>query len=79
MAKFTIAQLNKEIAHHGVELVKGRGYFYFASLDDRCIAERAQPASIYVYAFNHADAAWWRSSVNHELASVGLVTEAAHV
>jgi hypothetical protein len=63
MAKFNIKTLNAEIAKHGVELVKGEGYFYFASLDDRCIAQAKDLESIYVCHFNQMTPAQWRSTV----------------
>ena len=73
MAKFSIKDLNKDIAQYGVELVKGRGYFYFASLDDPCINEIHNPSSIYVYAFNHMSEAKWREHVTYELTAVGII------
>lgn len=33
MGRVTIAAINKRIAHHGVEVVRGLGYFYFMALD----------------------------------------------
>ena len=32
MTAATITKINKAIAHRGVEVVKGNGYFYFADL-----------------------------------------------
>lgn len=69
---FTLKALNINIMQHGVELVKGRGYFYFASLDDRCISENAQLESIYVCHFNHCDAAWWVMQVDGILTRAGV-------
>lgn len=39
MAAATIAKINAGIAQYGVEIVKGNGYFYFAELDDRFVAQ----------------------------------------
>lgn len=30
----TIQKINQQIAEHGVEIVKGNGYFYFAAIRD---------------------------------------------
>jgi hypothetical protein len=30
----TIQKINQKIAEHGVEIVKGNGYFYFAAISD---------------------------------------------
>lgn len=72
MTKFNIAALNAEIAATGVELVKGKGYFYFASLDDRCIAEKMSLQSIYVNSFKQMGADRWRSAVAYSLSEAGL-------
>jgi hypothetical protein len=54
----TKAKLNAQIAHRGIELVKGRGYFYFAILpgfpDDT-----HTPASVYVKHFDHLTFDQW--------------------
>ena len=34
MTAATISKINANIARHGVEVVKGNGYFYFADLED---------------------------------------------
>ena len=34
MLRVTIKKVNEQIKQHGYELVKGRGYFYFAALPD---------------------------------------------
>lgn len=33
----TIQKINQQIADHGVEVVKGNGYFYFAAISDDAI------------------------------------------
>lgn len=42
MAAATINKINAAIAHRGIELVKGEGYFYFAALTDegQLVADR---------------------------------------
>lgn len=35
----TISKINAAVKDLGVELVKGQGYFYFWSLDDRFLAD----------------------------------------
>ena len=32
--RFTLKKFNEKIVHHGYELVKGHGYFYFYPLDN---------------------------------------------
>lgn len=41
----TIKKINAAIAQHGVEIVKGDGYFYFADIGDAFIAEKIR--SVY--------------------------------
>ena len=54
----TLAKVNAKIAHRGIELVKGHGYFYFAILpgfpDDTPL-----PESVMVPHFNRMTAAQW--------------------
>jgi hypothetical protein len=38
----TINKVNNQIAKHGVELVKGNGYFYFADIGDAYVADKIQ-------------------------------------
>lgn len=69
MARIGIKELNAEFAHHGFELVKGDGYFYFVGKtmeDDRLldrVANRRQDrtTSIYVAHFNQMPVSRWRS------------------
>lgn len=34
-SRVTLKKINEKIAKHGVELVKGSGYFYFVGTDNR--------------------------------------------
>lgn len=42
----TLSKVNAAIAHKGIELVKGHGYFYFAALAT-APADVVTPASVY--------------------------------
>ena len=39
MTKPTLNKVNEAIAYYGVELVKGKGYFYFADTGSRYVAD----------------------------------------
>ena len=39
MTLATINNINKSIAKHGVEVVRGKGYFYFADIGDKYVAD----------------------------------------
>lgn len=58
----SLPQFNRELNKRGIpaELVKGRGYFYFASTDD-CYFE---PDSIYVCHFNQVEPEFWQLRLN---------------
>lgn len=45
MTAATIRNINAAIAKHGVEVVKGNGYFYFADTGEAYLAEHI--ASVY--------------------------------
>lgn len=49
--------LNTLIAPHGLEFIKGEGYFYFMELDNHEV--NTVPDSIYVYALNQAPWEFW--------------------
>lgn len=68
----TKAQLNREIAHHGFELVRntlGGSYFYWAALPD-APALPDDVRSIYTYRFDDLTNAQWRAEVAVVLAAV---------
>ena len=54
----TIAKLNAKIAHRGIELVKGRGYFYFAILDG-FPDDTELPKRVFVPHFNRMTIDQW--------------------
>ena len=58
----TIATLNAKIAGRGIELVKGRGYFYFAILPG-FPDETPLPESVMVPHFNRMTADQWLDCV----------------
>lgn len=58
----TIAQLNRKIAHTGVECYKGNGYFYFVEVRDDIALDKVPP-SIYTMSFNDLTLAQWVAHV----------------
>ena len=68
----TQAQLNREIAHLGIELVRntqGGAYFYFAPLRDDT-ADVLNQSGIYVYKFDDQTPAQWRADAAAALATM---------
>lgn len=68
----TKAELNREIAKHGFELVRntlGGSYFYWAALPD-APALPDNVRSIYVYKFDDLTDAQWRAEVAAVLAAI---------
>ena len=68
----TKATLNREIAHHGIELVRntqGGSYFYFAPLRDDTANVLNQPG-IYVYKFADQTPAQWRDNAAAAIATM---------
>jgi hypothetical protein len=61
-----ISSVNKAIAHLGVELVKGEGYFYFVTSDGVPVDGK----SVYVYRLNHLPIDRWISAAEEAAASV---------
>jgi hypothetical protein len=65
--KATLPQINADIArrHPGldIELVKGKGYFYFAGHDGMGLGID----SIYVCHLNQCDLDWWLENVNENI------------
>ena len=53
MARYSITDINAEAAQHGLELVKGAGYFYWSHQDHSDIP------SVYVAHFSHLDKVRW--------------------
>ena len=67
----TKAELNREIAKHGFELVRntlGGSYFYWAALPDA--PALPEISSIYVYKFSDQTDAQWRAAVADVLAAI---------
>ena len=68
----TKAQLNREIAHHGFELVRntlGGSYFYWAALPG-APSLPDDVRSIYTYRFSDQTDAQWRAAVADVLAAI---------
>ena len=65
MARPSLAQLNAEFAQHGFELVKGDGYFWFASTADAPdhALEILNPQSVMVCHFTHMPISRWRAAM----------------
>ena len=63
--KVSIKNLNKILEPHGLELIKGYGYFYFSELDG-CDVARI-PDSIYVYALNQGDWFFWENLMSEAI------------
>ena len=55
--RVTMNNLNALLKPHGLELVKGNGYFYFAELEG-CQVKNI-PDSIYCHALNHGTWKQW--------------------
>jgi len=55
--KVTMKNLNALLKPHGLEFVKGAGYFYFMELDN-CDVKRI-PDSIYIYALKQGNWEYW--------------------
>lgn len=56
MKTLTVAKVNKAIAHTGLTLIKGKGYFYFHDAEGNQVGE-----SLMVYSLNQAPLEWWVS------------------
>ena len=63
MKRFSIKQINAAIAPLGVELIKGKGYFYLLDLE----TGEQVGESIMIYALNHASLEWWLSNIKPEV------------
>lgn len=63
--KVSMKNLNEILEPHGLELVKGAGYFYFMELDG-CDVVRV-PDSIYVYALNQGDWFFWENLMSEAI------------
>lgn len=61
MPRLTIKAINDKIAPHGVELVKGDGYFYFADIGEAFVADRV--ASVWSAQLNCMSLASWTDHV----------------
>lgn len=62
----TITQLNRKIAHTGVECFKGNGYFYFIEVGDHVPFEHVPP-SVYTMSFNTLTLAQWVAHVEDHI------------
>lgn len=54
----TIAQLNRKLAHTGVECYKGDGYFYFVEVREDIALDKVPP-SVYTMRFNDLTLQQW--------------------
>jgi hypothetical protein len=67
MTAATINKINAEIAKHGVEVVKGNGYFYFADTGEEFVSGKIK--SVYSMNLRCMSLEDWVSYVEYELAS----------
>ena len=67
MPRLTIKAINDKIAPHGVELVKGCGYFYFADIGEAFVADSV--ASVYSAQLNCMSLAAWTDHVATSVAA----------
>jgi hypothetical protein len=67
MARVTINRVNERIAAYGYEIVKGKGYFYFAPLN---FPENPMldDSSVLVYHLNSLDLDRWESELVQKIA-----------
>lgn len=65
----TVAQLNRAIAHTGVECYKGNGYFYFMEVRDDVPYELVPP-SVYSNSFACMTLSQWVAHVTDHQAKV---------
>jgi len=62
--KVTLKNLNKYIANPlGVELVKGKGYFYLWNLPGKEVLTLTESSSIYVFALSHLSWEQWEEEI----------------
>jgi hypothetical protein len=66
MTAATINKINTAIAKHGVEVVKGDGYFYFADIGDDFVADHIP--SVYSMTLRCMSLEDWISHVEGALA-----------
>ena len=59
--RVTMKKLNAIVAPHGLEFVKGRGYFYFMELEG-CEVKNI-PDSIFVYSLAHQTWEQWENDM----------------
>ena len=63
--RVTMKKLNAIVAPHGLEFVKGRGYFYFTLGELYVNGEpKVIPDSIYVYALGHQTWQQWEKDMH---------------
>ena len=65
MTAATITKINAAIAKHGVEVVKGNGYFYFADTGEEFVADKIK--SVYSMNLRCMSLEEWVSYVEYEL------------
>lgn len=65
----TIAQLNRKIAHTGIECYKADGYFYFMGVRDDVPVE-LEPRSVYSNTFSTMTLSEWVDYVEDHIRQV---------
>lgn len=65
MTAATINKINAEIAKHGVEIVKGNGYFYFSDIGESFVADSIK--SVFSMTLRCMSLEDWVSHVEYEI------------
>ena len=68
MTAATINKINKQIARHGVEVVKGNGYFYFADLPNAPEYNADKITSVFAPNLRCMSLEYWVAHVEDALA-----------
>ena len=64
--KVTLKNLNEKIANPlGVELIKGKGYFYLWDLPGKSILSLTESNSIYVYSLPQLTWGQWKEEIEN--------------
>ena len=69
MTVATMNKINANIARHGVEVVKGNGYFYFADLEDSLEYNADKINSVYSMQLRCMSLEDWIAHVDQALAA----------
>jgi hypothetical protein len=67
MTRATFRAINSAISKHGVEIVKGAGYFYFAPLPDAPFGAADQVDSVYTPRLSDLSFDQWVAHVEQQM------------